>query len=60
MSSGAAAQIGAPVTLALEDIITMGEACALAEPVALAKPGASTVAGSEDVLTWETWLENVS
>ena len=32
----------------------------LAEPVALAKPGASTVAGSEDVLTWETWLEKVS
>ena len=41
-------------------VVTMGDACALAEPVALAKPGASTVAGSEDMLPWETWIEKVS
>ena len=59
-STGALAKLGAPFTLSLEDLITLGEAAALAEPVAVAKPGASTGADSGDVLPWETWFENVA
>ena len=55
MSTGALAKLGAPFTLALEDLITLGEAGALAEPLALAKPGASRGAGCGEVLPWETW-----